>query len=90
MNSGTTGSIEEMLARVRAGGHAIDDEEFAVGLKCVAAPLRDHTRRVVASLGIAGPAVRFADERVPRLAALVREAAADASRALGFADVGRD
>ncbi len=82
--------LRRELERVRAGGHAIDDEEFAVGLKCIAAPLRDHTRRVVASLGIAGPAVRFADERVPRLAALVREAASDASRALGFADVGRD
>lgn len=78
------------LARVRAAGHALDDEEFAVGLKCIAAPLRDHTRRVIAALGIAGPAVRFAAERVPRLAALVREAAARASTALGGAGDERD
>ncbi|MBI2160436.1 MAG: hypothetical protein HYU25_08690 [Candidatus Rokubacteria bacterium] len=32
----------------------------------------------------------FDDERVSRLAALVREAAADASRALGGAEAGRD
>ena len=49
----------------------------------MAAPLFDHSRRVVASLGIAGPAVRLSNDRLPRLAALVRESAAGASRALG-------
>jgi DNA-binding IclR family transcriptional regulator len=34
-------------------------------------------------LGIAGPAVRLCSERLPRLAALVRESAAAASGALG-------
>ena len=73
------------LERLRARGWALDTEEFALGLKCIAAPLRDHTRAVVASLGIAGPAVRLGADRVPRLAALVREAAGEASVALGFA-----
>lgn len=82
--------LRRELERIRSVGHALDNEEFAAGLKCLAAPLRDHTRRVVASLGIAGPAVRFAEERVPRLAALVREAAAGASAALGFASADRD
>ena len=84
------GALRRELLRIRGAGHALDNEEFAVGLKCIAAPLYDHTRRVVASLGIAGPAVRFADDRVPRLAALVREAAVAASAALGFAEAGRD
>jgi DNA-binding IclR family transcriptional regulator len=67
--------------RIHATGYALDNEEFAIGLKCIASPLFDHTRRVVASLGIAGPAVRLDDERLPRLAPLVREAAAGARRA---------
>jgi len=71
--------LRQELAKIRASRHALDEEEFAVGLKCVAAPLFDHTRRAVASLGIAGPA----DERLPRLTSLVREAAGGASRALG-------
>ena len=75
--------LRQELEKIRATRHALDDVEFAVGLKCVAAPLFDHTRRVVASLGIAGPAVRLADERLPRLASLVRESAVGASRALG-------
>jgi len=75
--------LRRELAKIRTTRYALDVEEFALGLKCVAAPLFDHSRRVVASLGIAGPAVRFSSDRLPRLAALVRESAAAASRALG-------
>jgi DNA-binding IclR family transcriptional regulator len=82
-------ALRKELERVRRAGYALDNEEFAAGLRCIASPLRDHTRRVVASLGIAGPGVRFGDERLPRLAALVREAAAGASAALGCPEVAR-
>ena len=75
--------LRRELTKIRAARWALDGEEFALGLKCVAAPLFDHSRRVVASLGIAGPAVRLSNDRLPRLAALVRESAAGASRALG-------
>lgn len=76
--------VRNELEHVRGVGYALDNQEFGVGLSCVAAPLRDHTRGVVASLGIAGPTVRLGHDRIPRLATLVREAAADASAALGF------
>ena len=76
-------TLRTELDQIRATGHAFDREEFAVGLTCIAAPLFDHTGRVAASLGIAGPAVRLADERLSRLAPLVREAAAGVSRHLG-------
>jgi IclR family acetate operon transcriptional repressor len=75
--------VRRELQKIRAARYALDLEEFALGLKCVAAPLFDHARRVVASLGIAGRAVRLSSDRLPRLASLVRESAAAASRALG-------
>jgi DNA-binding IclR family transcriptional regulator len=75
--------LRRELTKIRAARYALDGEEFALGLKCVAAPLFDHSRRVVASVGIAGPAVRLSNDRLPRLATLVRESAAAASRALG-------
>jgi DNA-binding IclR family transcriptional regulator len=77
------GDVRRELTKIRANRYALDGEEFALGLKCVAAPLFDHSRRVVASIGIAGPAVRMSSDRLPRLSALVRESAAGASRALG-------
>ncbi len=77
------GEFRRELLKIRSVRYAFDGEEFAPGLKCVAAPLFDHSRRVVASIGIAGPAVRLSGDRLPRLASLVRESAAGASRALG-------
>jgi IclR family transcriptional regulator, KDG regulon repressor len=77
------GDLRREFVKIRAARYAVDGEEFAQGLKCVAAPLFDHSRRVVASIGIAGPAGRLSNDRLPRLASLVRESAAGASRALG-------
>lgn len=77
------GDLRRELSKIRATRYALDGEEFSLGLKCVAAPLFDHSRRVVASIGIAGPSVRLSSDRLPRLASLVRESAAGVSRALG-------
>jgi IclR family transcriptional regulator, KDG regulon repressor len=77
------GDLRRELSKIRATRYALDGEEFSLGLKCVAAPLFDHSRRVVASIGIAGPSVRLSSHRLPRLASLVRESAAGVSRALG-------
>lgn len=76
--------VRKELERIRTTGCALDNEEFEVGLMCIAAPVRDHTGTVVASLGVACPAVRLPEERVAPLAKLVREAAAGASATLGF------
>jgi IclR family transcriptional regulator, KDG regulon repressor len=75
--------VRREFQKIRAARYATDVEEFSVGLRCVAAPLFDQSRRVVASIGIAGPAVRLSTDRLPRLASLVRESATAASRALG-------
>jgi DNA-binding IclR family transcriptional regulator len=72
------------LGEVRVRGYALDDDEFEVGLRCIAAPVRDHTGRVVASLGIASPAVRLPTEQVPAMAGIVREVAGEVSAALGW------
>lgn len=77
-------AVRSDLALVRDRGYALDNEEFEAGLKCIAAPLRDHTGEVVASVGIAGPAVRLLEERVAPLAGLVKDAAGAVSAALGF------
>ena len=77
------GDFRRELLKIRTTRYALDGEEFALGLKCIAAPPFDHSRRVVASIGIAGPAVRLASDCLPRLASLVRESAAGVSRILG-------
>lgn len=76
-------AVRREFQKIRAARYATDVEEFSVGLRCVAAPVFNRSRKVVASVGIAGPSVRLSSERLPRLVSLVRESAAAASRALG-------
>jgi len=71
------------LAATRARGYAIDDEEHAPGLRCVAAVILDENGRPWAALSLAGPTSRLTPERVAKLGRLVREAARDATLALG-------
>lgn len=78
--------LAEELERVRAKGYALDDGEYEVGLRCVAAPIRDHAGAVVAAIGIAGPASRLTDDYMVRLIPLVQNAGATVSRSLGYLD----
>lgn len=81
------GRLRTELKRVREEGCALDNEEFEEGLRCVAAPIRDHAEAVIASLGIAGPAARLEPGRLPVLIKHVKEAADAVSAALGHKGV---
>ena len=80
----TPRALRVELQQVREKGYASDDEEFEEGLRCLAAPVRDHTGAVAASLGIAGPAARLGPARRPELIKLVKDAAEGVSTALGY------
>lgn len=70
-------SLRASLKRIVEHGYAIDDEEFALGIRCVAAPLRDSEGRVVAALGISGPTARITPKHLTAYGRLVLEIAAD-------------
>ncbi len=83
----TVGSIQELqtrLARVRKDGFACDLEEHEPHIRCIAAPIFDHSGAVNASLSVTGPAVRMSPTRLREIAPLVREAGLKISFALGF------
>lgn len=71
----TTALLHEDLARSRERGYAMDDEEHAVGLRCIAAVIFDEGANPVASLSVSGPMVRISDDRVPHLGEAVRRRA---------------
>jgi len=72
------------LEKVRREGYALDLEEFEVGLRCISAPVRDHTGNVLAALGLAGPTVRLTMDRLRELVGPVIEAAEAVSHNLGY------
>ena len=50
-----------------------------------AAPVKDYSHKVVASVGLSGPVSRFSSERIEKeLAPFVKEAAAKLSERLGY------
>lgn len=85
----TLATVEDLkaeLAKVREHGFALDNEELEPGLRCVAAPITDHDRRVVASLTIAGAASRLTMARIDDYVAKVKASARRISTALGAPD----
>lgn len=51
--------LYEQLAQVREQGYAIDQEELAVGLTCIAMPVYNYNNEVIASLSVSGPSFRL-------------------------------
>jgi DNA-binding IclR family transcriptional regulator len=51
----------EHLRSVAVQGYAVDLEECAVGMRCVAAPVHDASGRVIASISASGPSFRLSE-----------------------------
>jgi len=76
--------LAKHLKDIASQGYAIDDEELETGVRGVAAPIRNYEDRVIGTLIISGPAMRFADERIKKeLAPMVIKAAGELSAKLG-------
>lgn len=76
--------LRKELERIRVAGYAVDDEEHHPGVRCVAAPVRDHSGNVIASLSISGPALRISTEAIPSLAQRLKEITGKLSARLGY------
>jgi IclR family transcriptional regulator, KDG regulon repressor len=77
-------SLRRHLTEVKRNGVAYDDEEFSVGVRCIAAPVFKLDGLVCGAVGVSGPSPRMSDDRLREWEGLVREEAADLSRRLGF------
>ncbi len=75
--------LRKELDVTRGRGWAYDDEEHALGLRCVAATVHDEHGQAVAAISLSGPRSRIPDERVASLGRLAADIAADATRKLG-------
>jgi DNA-binding IclR family transcriptional regulator len=72
------------MRKIRGCGFATDDMEHEEGVRCVGAPVRDHTGTVVASISVSGPSQRLTATRIEEIAPLVINRAAEISRRLGY------
>jgi DNA-binding IclR family transcriptional regulator len=74
----------EHLRQVRGRGFAVDNEEHTIGIRCVAVPIFDASRRVVAAMSVSVPAIRFTPAHRERAHMLLAGAAHRLSGALGY------
>lgn len=77
-------ALSAELDRVRSLGFAIDDEENEMGVRCVGAPVLDHTSKPCGAISISGPAARISKEQLVEWGPLVRDAALDISSIMGY------
>lgn len=67
--------LEKELVETKERGYAIDDEEWDLGIKCVAVPIRDHFGQVQAGLSTAAPKGKIDEEEYEYLGEKLKKAA---------------
>jgi DNA-binding IclR family transcriptional regulator len=60
----TAAEFETHLDEVRRDGYAMDNEERAEGIRCVASPIWDRTGRVTAAISVSGASFRMVGEHL--------------------------
>jgi DNA-binding IclR family transcriptional regulator len=72
------------LARIRATGFALDNEEHIKGIRCIATPVRDHSGEVRASLCVVGPKNHLPQRKLLQIRGALANVAANLSARLGY------
>ena len=76
--------LKEDLADCRQRGYALDDEELSPGLRCVAAPVFNHTGRAQYAISVSGPITRMTPRNIDKIAPRVKAVCARLSEKLGY------
>jgi DNA-binding IclR family transcriptional regulator len=77
--------FERELEKIQRQGWATDNEEAEIGVRCVAAGIRDDSGALVAALSLSSPA----DRMKPQWGALVKETAERISHVIGYRPTSR-
>ncbi len=72
------------LKHVREQGYSVDNEEWEVGIRCVAVPVFSEDGKVFGAISVSGPTGRITKEKAAGLAEKIRESAAKLSARLGY------
>jgi DNA-binding IclR family transcriptional regulator len=65
--------LRQELIKVLQQGYALDDEELSAGLRCVAAPVFDHTGHVRYALSVSAPSSRMTQETILKVQQKIRD-----------------
>jgi DNA-binding IclR family transcriptional regulator len=71
------------LEKTLKTGVAIDNEEFATGLCCIASPVLNHTARAPYAISLSAPAIRFTSKRIDKIQPVIKTICRRLSEKLG-------
>jgi DNA-binding IclR family transcriptional regulator len=78
-------SLARQLEMIATQGYALEDEELDLGVRGVAAPIRNYTSQVVGAISISGPVMRFSKSRIiDELVPMVKRAGDEISMRAGY------
>lgn len=76
--------LEKELITVRECGYALDNEENEIGVRCIAAAIKDYQKNVNYAFSISAPVSRMTDERVLQLSEHVLKMKEELSKRMGI------
>ncbi len=76
--------LQHELKKVKAQGFAVDDEECEVGVRCVAVPVRDLSRSVIASISLSAPSSRLDSYKFDQVVRFLKDIGQKASVEMGY------
>lgn len=79
----TLESLMTKMEEIRKLGYALDNEECELGARCVAAPVRDFSGKIIAGISVSGPVSRMSMERIKVITTVVMDTAARISTLMG-------
>ena len=85
------GFLQSELGKIRKKEYASGLEELEIGLNAVAAPIRNHTKEVIAAVSVTGPPSRLSKQRIENeVSQQVQDCAQIISQAIGYSSLKRN
>lgn len=82
----TEAQLREQIAQIRQDGYSVSRDDVEEGVTAVSVGIRDHEGEVIAALSLSGLSSHLPDAERASQVGHLREAAAEASRAMGYRD----
>jgi DNA-binding IclR family transcriptional regulator len=77
-------SFIKNLQAARERGYTIDDREHEWAVRCVGAPIRDYSGKIIAAISVSGVADSFSPEKILEFGEKIQQTAAEISRRMGY------
>jgi IclR family transcriptional regulator, KDG regulon repressor len=76
--------LEKEISIIQGEGVALDNGEMDIGVRCIAAPVKDAKNNIIAAISVSGPFTRLNSKRIEELKPLVKNCGLEISRAFGY------